>query len=101
MNLKVKHKELSNVSNFTKTFSNELDTEIDVWLTQLALLQNVWQGEDATLFVAKAKSYFERMKIISSCYRTLSSFMDEANNVYEENDRGFGSNLKEEASNYE
>lgn len=101
MLLKVKHEELRGVLNTMKKDGDAYDTEIEKMLSEIDKLRTIWQGQDATIFCDNVHAYITKMKNIPIALRNMSTFINKANNGYEENDESFSKELQTEVDNYD
>ena len=101
MVLKVSPGELRTVTDTMKKDKEEYEIEIEKMLSEIDKLRTIWQGTDATVFCDNVYNYVSKMKNITIALGNMSTFMNNANNGYTENDEEFSKELETEATNYD
>lgn len=99
--IKVKHEELKNVKNVMKNDGDSLDQELDALLKNIEKLRTIWQGQDSDFFCNNTLAYIDKMKKIPVAMRTISDFIDKADNGYSDHDEAFSRELQTEVDNYD
>lgn len=94
MKLVVNHNEITQVQNDFLNNYNELNTEIDKWLSEIARLREIWKGTDSDIFCKGVEAYFAKVKTVSILYYNFGKFLNKANNSYKERDEAFANDLK-------
>ena len=101
MMLKVKHRELDEISRKLKNDSELFDDEITNMIIEIEVLRGIWQGADAEIFCNNVGDYVEKMNNITIAMRNMSDAITTTDRGYESFDKAFGAALKEEADNYD
>ena len=94
MELRVKHKELKEVSKETIDNSKLLNEKITLLIGKIKELENNWQGEDADIFYNSILPYLYDLKSIPIFYAEISNIINKMNNDYESTDEDFLDTLK-------
>ena len=86
MNLRVNHNEINHICDVSNVQSEQFKENINIWLSKLDELKEIWQGEDADKFFENSISYIKRLSVISNCYDSLGDFVMGANRAYHNTD---------------
>ena len=101
MKLKVKQKELTDVTDIMKKGGEDYDAEIESMLKEIEKLRKIWIGEDATIFCDKVSAYITKMKNIPVCLRNMSDFTKKSITQYKEKDEAYAKEMNKEANNFD
>ena len=93
MMIKVRPDGLKNVTKNIDKDREELEYEINYWISKIEELQGIWQGEDADIFYNSCLSYVKRMSSITDFYDTMREFVGYSRYKYTENDESLKDNL--------
>ena len=94
MELRVKHKELNDVSIEIVNNSVLLDNKIDLLLSKINELKDNWKGIDADNFYENITEYLNELKSIPVFYNDMSLLIDKMNNSYKDTDNSYLDALK-------
>ena len=94
MEIRVKHKELKEVSEENISNSKLLNDKITLLINSIKDLENNWQGKDADTFYNSILPYLDDLKSIPIFYAEISTIINKMNNDYQSTDEEFLNTLK-------
>ena len=102
MIIKVRFKDLDEAKNSFKSNSDLLNDEINKMMEQLQVLQEVWNGEEASSnFNIKVSNYLNYLKKIPNIYNKMSNVMETMNKNYQILDSDYAESLKKAVIEHE
>ena len=97
MNLNVNYEELKNISTFVDTKYEEINKIFDELNKLVEDVASNWQGNDADIFVAKAKHYIAKEKETNEKVKDVSVILDKVSQKYEGTDKEFYEKMNKES----
>ena len=97
MNLNVNYEELKNISTFVDTKYEEINKIFDELNKLIDDVASNWQGNDADVFVAKAKHYIAKEKETNEKVKDVSVILDKVSQKYKGTDEDFNEKMKKES----
>lgn len=102
MIIKVRFKDLDEAKNSFKSNSDLLNDEINKMMEQLQVLQEVWNGGEASRnFNIKVSNYLNYLKKIPNIYNKMSNVMETMNKNYQILDSDYAESLKKAVIEHE
>ena len=97
MDLKVNYEDLKELSKYVETTYENVEKKLKEILQLLNDVENNWEGNDATVFLAKSKYYVEKEIIDNSKIKDVSTILDKVSGKYKGNDVAFDNQMKRES----
>ena len=101
MELKVNYEELKDLGKYVDTKHDEINKKLEEILKLLDEVEENWEGNDATVFLAKSKYYVEKEIIDNEKVKDVSTVLGKVSGKYEGNDVAFDNQMKKESAMYE
>ena len=98
MDLKVNYEDLKDLSKYTDNTYNDVDKKLKEILALLDKVEENWEGNDATVFLAKSKYYVEKEIIDNDRIKDVSTILDKVSGKYKGNDIAFDNQMKRESA---
>jgi WXG100 family type VII secretion target len=97
MNLNVNYEELKSLSSYVNTKYEEINKVFDDISKLVDDIEKNWQGNDADVFVAKARHYIEKEKKTNEKIKDISIILDKVSQKYEGTDKEFYEKMNKES----
>jgi WXG100 family type VII secretion target len=94
MEVRVKYKELDNISKDTINNSLLLEDKLLILEDEIKKLRENWQGVDADTFYESITLYLNDLKKIPLFYQDISNVIDNMNTNYQDTDNNYLNTLK-------
>lgn len=98
MDLKVNYEELKDLSKYVDNKHSEIEKKFKEILKLLDEVEDNWEGNDATVFLAKSKYYVEKEIIDNQRISDVSTILGKVSGKYEGNDIAFDNQMKRESA---
>ena len=97
MNLNVNYEELKNLSGFVEEKYDAINKIFDEISKLVDEIEANWKGNDADVFVAKARHYIEKEKITNGKVKDIADILDKVSQKYEGTDKEFYEKMNKES----
>jgi len=97
MKLDVNYDELRELSTFVNNKYEEIDNVLKEIRSLINDVDENWKGNDATVFVTKAKNYIEKELITNAKVKDVSTILSKVSGQYETTDKEFYEKMKKES----
>lgn len=87
MDLIIDHDGLNHFYDLSQNESELLRENMQLFLSKINDLKEVYKGKDAEIFYENVESYFKKLEVIPEFYEAVNNFVIEANKRYKNTDR--------------